>query len=95
MSNRFKEMPKNWRILVGAATRAMEEKGFELSRIPGRGRSNIWDIRKDGDKKRASIRTTKDKWFAFPPLEGGKKWATLDDVDVVVVSAVDAKTRSE
>ena len=30
-----------------------------------------------------------DRWFAFPPLKGGTKWKTLDDVDVVIVAAVD------
>ena len=39
--------------------------------------------------KRVSIRTTKDRWIAFPPLEKGTKWKTLDDVGIVVVAAVD------
>ena len=59
--------------------------------MPGRGRSNTWEIQEDGRSKRVSIRTTKDRWFAFQPLEGGKKWKTLDDVEIVVVAAVDKR----
>jgi hypothetical protein len=57
--------------------------------VPGRGRSNIWEVEESGRHKRVSIRTTKDRWFAFPPLKKGTKWKTLDDVDIVVVAAVD------
>jgi hypothetical protein len=67
----------------------VEALGFNLSRVPGRGRSNVWNIEQGGNTKRASIRTTKDRWFAFPPLKQGAKWKTLDDVDTVVVAAVD------
>ena len=38
-----------------------------------------------------AIRTTRDRWIAFPPLENGTKWKTLDDVELVVVAAVDSK----
>lgn len=91
MSNQFSEMSdsRTWNILVSAATRALEGEGFEPKRVPGRGRSNIWEIEENGQQKRVSIRTTKDRWFAFPPLNGGTKWKTLDDVDVVIVAAVD------
>ena len=91
MSNQFKEMSdsRTWRILVSAATRALEGEGFAPKRVPGRGRSNIWEIEENGHQKRVSVRTTKDRWFAFPPLKKGTRWKTLDDVDVVVVAAVD------
>ncbi|WP_424579252.1 hypothetical protein [Bradyrhizobium sp. USDA 241] len=46
-------------------------------------------ITKWGKTRKASIRTTRDRWFAFPPLENGKKWKTLDEVDVVIVATVD------
>lgn len=78
-----------WSILVGAARRAIEEDGLTPTRVPGRGRSNIWEVKRDGEVRRVSIRTTNDRWFAFPPLKRGTKWKTLDDVDVVVVAAVD------
>ena len=91
MMNHFNEMSNSetWDVLVGAAKRALERAGLAPSRIPGRGRSNIWEIREDGRRKRVSIRTTKNRWFAFPPLEGGKKWKTLDSVEIVVVATVD------
>ena len=57
--------------------------------MPGRGRSNVWEVEENGRQRRVSIRTTKDRWFAFPPLQKGTKWKTLDDVDIVVVAAVD------
>lgn len=91
MSNQFNDMSDTltWNILVGAATRALEDNGFEPERVPGRGRSNIWEIEENGQRRRVSIRTTKDRWFAFPPLKKGTKWKTLDDVDIVIVAAVD------
>jgi hypothetical protein len=91
MANEFNKMPdqQTWSILVSAAKRALEAQGFTLTRVPGRGRSNVWQIERHGKIQRASIRTTKDRWFAFPPLKRGTKWKTLDDVDVVIVAAVD------
>ena len=91
MMNQFNDMSdsRTWAILVGAATRALREAGFAPTRLPGRGRSNVWEIQENGRPKRVSIRTTKDRWIAFPPLEKGTKWKTLDDVAIVVVAAVD------
>jgi hypothetical protein len=78
-----------WRLLCEAAKRAMEAGGYELARVPGRGLSNLWLFERNGKRGSASIRTTRDRWFAFPPLNKGTKWKTLDDVDVVLVAAVD------
>ena len=91
MSNRFNELPdsRTWNMLVGVATCALERAGLAPKRVPGRGRSNIWEVEENGRHKRVSIRTTKDRSFAFPPLKKGAKWKTLDDVDIVVVAAVD------
>lgn len=80
-----------WHLLVAAAKAAVESDGFTLSRIPGRGLSNVWKIEKAGETRIASIRTTRDRWIAFPPLDGGKRYKTLDDVDDVLVAAVDRK----
>ena len=93
MSNQFNDMSDSltWAILVGAATRALRDAGFAPKRVPGRGRSNIWEVEENGRHKRVSIRTTKDRWFAFPPLKKGTKWKTLDDVAIVIVAAVDAR----
>ena len=83
----------SWQFLVDAAKRAVEELGYRSHRIPGRGLSNVWKLEKDGTTQSASIRTTRDRWIAFPPLDGGTRWKTLDDVDAVVVAAVDSKEK--
>lgn len=82
---------ETWAILVGAVKKAAQEKGYRLKRVPGRGRSNVWIVEKNSKELRASIRTSKDRWIAFPPLNGGKKWKTLDGVDLVLVGVVDQK----
>lgn len=89
MENEFLDMDntQTWHVLVEAAKDALIEAGYEIERQPGRGRSNVWRITKEGVTQVASIRTTRDRWFAFPPLDD--KWKTLDDVEIVVVSAVD------
>lgn len=93
MTNRLNGLPETqkWHLLVNAALKAIEADGYTISRVPGRGLSNIWNVEKNGKKQVAAVRTTRDRWIAFPPLEGGKKWKTLSDVDLVVVAAVDSK----
>ncbi len=86
---------QRWSLLVSAAKRGVEEAGFELARVPGRGLSNVWTLKKGGKAQLASIRTTRDRYIAFPPLEEGKKWKTLSDVELVVVAAVDKKEMPE
>ncbi|MDE0408536.1 MAG: hypothetical protein OXN81_11805 [Alphaproteobacteria bacterium] len=76
---------------MDAATRALAKTNPELKRIPGRGKSNVWEIEEEGQVKRVAVRTTQDRWFAFPPMENGTKWKTLSDVDVVVVASVDVR----
>lgn len=89
MSNEFKDLTsaKSWHLLVKAGRQAAEAEGYELDRQPGRGRSNIWKAKRDGKEQLACIRTTRDRWIAFPPMKGG--WKTLDKVDLVIVAAVD------
>ncbi|MFZ5746380.1 MAG: hypothetical protein ACOY45_01845 [Pseudomonadota bacterium] len=91
MTNRLKEMGEtaSWRLMVSAAVEGAKKSGFAMKRQPGRGLSNTWEATKDGDAKIASIRTTRDRWIAFPPLDSGSRWKTLDDVELVIVSAVD------
>lgn len=97
MVNRLEGLSETvkWHVMVEAAKRGAEAQGYILSRVPGRGLSNIWTITKNGKSQKASIRTTRDRWFAFPPLENGKKWKTLDDVDVVIVASVDNRDEPE
>jgi hypothetical protein len=91
MTNRLKEMGEtaSWRLMVSAAVEGAKRSGYELKKQPGRGLSNTWAMTKGGSTKVASVRTTRDRWIAFPPLDKGTRWKTLDDVDLVLVSAVD------
>lgn len=91
MANRLKEMghSASWRLLVKAAVEGARNSGFDMKRQPGRGLSNTWEAMKDGETQIASIRTTRDRAIAFVPLDDGKRWKTLDDVDLVIVSAAD------
>jgi hypothetical protein len=91
MANRLKEMGEtaSWHLMVGAALKGAREAGFAMKRQPGRGLSNTYEMTKGGKTQIASIRTTRDRAIAFPPLEGGAKWKTLSSADLVLVSAVD------
>lgn len=89
----FSEMSDGarWNLMVGAARRAAEENGFVVKRLPGRGLSNTVVMEKDGRSQVTSIRTTRDRWIAYQPVEGGKDWKTLGDVESVLVATVDSK----
>ena len=91
MNSHFNDMTssESWQLLVNAAIRALTEAGYVPQRQPGRGRANVWTVEEGGKQQRVSVRTTRDRWFAFPPLDNGAKWKTLSDVDIVVVAAVD------
>lgn len=97
MNNLLKDLSETvrWRLLVDAAKKAAEGQGYSLTRVPGRGLSNVWNITKGSKTKVASIRTTRDRYIAFPPLQGGAKWKTLDDVETVIVATVDSKEHPE
>lgn len=90
MTNRLKQMGEtaSWRLMVSAALEGAKMAGYSMKRQPGRGLSNTYEIVKDGKAQIASVRTTRDRYIAFPPLDGGKKWKTLDMADLVLVSAV-------
>lgn len=75
------------RKLVQRALTALQEMGYEVTDIPQRGRSVMWKIRKNGTEQLAALRTTRDRCIAFTRV--GDSWKTLDDVDRVIVSAVD------
>ncbi len=91
MTNRLKEMGEaaSWRLMVDAAVKGAEADGYRLERKPGRGLSNTWTIAKDGTSQVAALRTSRDRWLAFPPLDKGKRWKTLDDVDLVLAAVAD------
>jgi hypothetical protein len=93
MPNRLKEMGESaaWHLMVRGAIKGAEQAGYTLKRQPGRGLSNTYEVTKNGKTQVASVRTTRDRAIAFPPLDAGKRWKTLSDVDLVLVSAVDDK----
>lgn len=78
-----------WDVLNSAVALALKDAGYELSRVPGRGRSNVHQITRNGKTQVATVRTSRDRWIAYPPLDDGKRWKTLDDSDVVLISTVD------
>jgi hypothetical protein len=91
MTNRLRDMGEtaSWRLMVSAALEGAKAAGYVMKRQPGRGLSNTYEMSKGGKTQIASVRTTRDRYIAFPPLEQGKRWKTLSDADVVLVSAVD------
>lgn len=91
MTNRLKVMGEtaSWRLMVSAALEGAKAAGYSMKRQPGRGLSNTYEMTKDGTTQIGSIRTTRDRAIAFPPLDQGKRWKTLSDADLVLVSAVD------
>ena len=93
MTNNFEDLSSGakWRFMVTAAKLGAEQVGYTLKRLPGRGMSNIWNLTKGSQTKIASMRTTQDRYIAYPPLDNGQRWKTLDDVELVLVAAVDDK----
>ena len=75
--------------LFQAAVRALEKLGWKVERIPREGKSSVRRITKGNIAKKVSIRTTQDRWIAFPRNKKNDAWATLRDVDFVVASSVD------
>lgn len=76
------------RGLFRLAEKALEGDGWKVSRVPRGGKSSLREITRDKEKKRVSIRTSRDTWFAFPRKARGPGWVTLDEVDYVVVASV-------
>ncbi len=73
------------------AYETLQAQGYAVERLSGSGKSSMRRLLKDGVEKIATIRTTQDRWFAFPRTKDDKGWLTLDDANVVVVVSVDDK----
>lgn len=97
MSNLFLDLSSSqaWQVSAGAATKALIDAGYQLTRLPGRGRSNVYTAQKGAKSELISVRTTRGRKFAFPSINKGKAWLTLDDVDSVVVAAVNDRKNPE
>ena len=89
----FNALPQSarWNLLVEAAKRALRHAGYSLTRVPGRGLSNMYEVTRDGKNQRIAIRTSQDRYFAFNPLKSGG-WQTLNDVEFVVIAVVDKRS---
>jgi hypothetical protein len=73
---------------VGIET--LRQQGWKVERIPGFGKSSVRLITKGSHSRKVSIRTSQDKWIAFPRNEADNGWGTLPDVDLVVAVSVDS-----
>lgn len=73
------------------AYETLAAQGYVIERVAGAGKSSMRRLLKGGKQTIATIRTTQDRWFAFPRTSDDKGWLTLDDADVVVVVSVDDK----
>ena len=76
--------------LFRIAVEALEKQGWKVERIARSGKSSVRRITKGKTTKTVSIRTTQDKWIAFPRNRKDDAWATLADVDYVVAASVDS-----
>lgn len=72
-----------------AGLETLKQRGWSVLRVPGAGKSSLRQITKDGQSKLVAIRTTQDRWMAFPRTKDDAGWLTLDDVDLVMAVSVD------
>ncbi len=84
-----------WLELVDTARRGAVDLGYKMERVPKKGLSNIWQMTKGDQSQRVAIRTTRNRWFTFLSLEGGAKWKTLDEVEMVLVAALDRQDKPQ
>jgi hypothetical protein len=91
MTNIFSTPAKraNRNGLFAAAVETLERQGYKVERIARIGKSSVRRITKNGVSQKVSIRTSQDKWIAFPRNEKNDGWGTLEDVDTVVAASVD------
>lgn len=78
--------------LVNAALATLERQGWAVAKVRGGGKGRIRKITKGGKSRLAVIRTTQDRYLAFPRNEEDSGWITLSEVDVVVAASVDDPT---
>jgi len=69
----------------------IEKEGWKVERIKGAGKSSVRRITRNGESKVACIRTTQDRWIAFPRTKDDQAWLTLSDVNAVIAVSVDDK----
>ena len=74
------------RRLFEIGLETLRSLGYTIERAHGG--SSVRRVTKDGESKLVSIRTTQDRYIAFPRKKDGT-WRTLDEVDIVVAVSVD------
>lgn len=74
--------------LFEIGTETLRKQGWKVEKRKGFG-SSVRFIGKAGKTQSVSIRTSQDKWIAFPRNEADSGWGTLSDVDVVLAVSVD------
>jgi hypothetical protein len=79
------------RGLRNAAEEALKGQGYKVERVQGAGKSSLRRITKGGVSKLVTIRTTQDRWVAFPRNKQDTAFTTLEEVDFVVAASVDDK----
>lgn len=75
--------------LFRAGIETLKNNGWTVERIPREGKASVRRITKGDVTKKVSIRTTQDRWIAFPRNDADNGWATLGEVDWVVAVSVD------
>lgn len=87
------EQKLSLREMLQYAGLGLEKAGYQWRRVQKMGRKRVWMLEKDGEATKTAVRTSQDRWFAFP--RKGDGWKTLDEVgaDAVVVAAVDNPDR--
>ena len=75
---------------------SLEKEGWKVTTddiypLPSGSRrgTSVRRITKSGESKLVTIRTSQDRWIAFPRTKDDTEWGTLRDVNVVVAVAVD------
>ena len=84
-----------WRLLINSAKEAVRSQGYALERVPGRVLSNLWHLTRNGQTQRACVCPTQDRLLSFLPLDEGRRWKVLDEVDVVIIASFDDGDRPE
>ena len=77
------------RQLFEIGIRTLEQEGWRIERVSGSGKSSVRRIVRGSERKIVSIRTSQDRWIAFPRNKTDQGWVTLSEVDAVVAVSVD------
>ena len=80
-------------FLFEAAVKTLIDNGWAVERIPRSGKGSVRRIKNGNETKTVSIKTSQDTWVSFLRNDADTGWATLADVDLVVVASLDDRER--